>query len=289
MNRLAMAAAGAFGAAALAIVVATTIHAADELPAARPKAVPTGNAVALLDNQDQRDWIPPDKPDPDSILQEARSDARAGRYEIALAKYVWTQGNAIRDGESISASTLSDWKSLGRDYPPALEKLREIRDHLAAQTMQGLDIDRGFQHLAAINQAIDEESRTTDTFKTLVAKNPRAASNAFVFARRSLVKDKEYALYVKYVDAKRDYLQTKHLYELHKLDAEDPQRDPRLPDFGTKSFRNSTATLVAILSVNHRRLEAAEIATLAKKELEDVDFHKELEAALAGTVPAPWP
>ena len=38
MNRLAMAAAGAFGAAALAIVVATTIHAADELTAAEPKA-----------------------------------------------------------------------------------------------------------------------------------------------------------------------------------------------------------------------------------------------------------
>ena len=38
MNRLAMAAAGAFGAAALAIVVATTIHAADELTAEEPKA-----------------------------------------------------------------------------------------------------------------------------------------------------------------------------------------------------------------------------------------------------------
>ena len=45
MNRLAMAAAGAFGAAALAIVVATTIHAADELPAAEPKALTTVKEV----------------------------------------------------------------------------------------------------------------------------------------------------------------------------------------------------------------------------------------------------
>jgi len=60
-------------------------------------------------------------------------------------------------------------------------------------------------------------------------------------------------------------------------------------DHAKKSFRHRTATLVAILSINDRRLEAAEIATLAKRELEDVGFHKELEAALAGTVPDPWP
>ena len=48
MNRLAMAAAGAFGAVALAIVVATTIHAGDEVPAAQPNAAPTavGDAEA---------------------------------------------------------------------------------------------------------------------------------------------------------------------------------------------------------------------------------------------------
>ena len=38
MNRMAVAAAGAFGAVSLAIVVATTIHAADDLPAAEPKS-----------------------------------------------------------------------------------------------------------------------------------------------------------------------------------------------------------------------------------------------------------
>jgi hypothetical protein len=55
------------------------------------------------------------------------------------------------------------------------------------------------------------------------------------------------------------------------------------------SFRNETATLVAILSVNDRKIEASEIATLAKKELDDAEFHKELERALAGNVPVPWP
>jgi hypothetical protein len=49
MNRLAMAAAGAFGAAALAIVVATTIHAGDEVPAAQPKALTTDKEVVTAE------------------------------------------------------------------------------------------------------------------------------------------------------------------------------------------------------------------------------------------------
>lgn len=49
MNRLAMAAAGAFGAAALAIVVATTIHAGDEVPAAPPKALTTDKEVVAAE------------------------------------------------------------------------------------------------------------------------------------------------------------------------------------------------------------------------------------------------
>lgn len=35
------------------------------------------------------DWTPPEKPDPQAILQEARQDAMAKRYETALAKHLW--------------------------------------------------------------------------------------------------------------------------------------------------------------------------------------------------------
>jgi hypothetical protein len=184
---------------------------------------------------------------------------------------------------------LSYWKSLGQEYPPALEKLRQIRDELAAKANEGMDIGSGFHDLASINRTLEEDSKTTDAFKILVAKNPEAAKRAFLFVKPALIKDKEYALYVKYVDAQKDYLQMKHMYEMNKQMAKDPKFGPRMLDHAAKSFRNSTATLVAILSVNERKLEASEIVTLAKKDLEDAKFHEELEAALAGTVPPPWP
>ncbi len=59
MNRMALAAAGAFGAVALAIVVATTIHAADELPAADPKALTTDKEVGATETSEvtHKPWV----------------------------------------------------------------------------------------------------------------------------------------------------------------------------------------------------------------------------------------
>jgi len=273
----------------------TTPHAGDEPPAAEPRAVSGDTAAIVLDDKEHRAWTPPDNPDPDSIRQEAEADARAGRYEIALAKHVWFHENALKINRSMSglrlSFVLSDWKRLGQDYPPALAKLRQIRDHLAAQAKEGIDIGEGFQDLARINETLDDESKTTDAFKILAAKNPKAARRAFIYAQDSLVNDKEYALCERYIDAMNDYLQIKKTYELRTQLAENgaPKSNSPLLDHAKKSFRHRTATLVAILSINDRRLEAAEIATLAKRELEDVGFHKELEAALGETVPDPWP
>lgn len=239
------------------------------------------------------DWIPPENPDPQLILNEAHSDARAKRYKIALAKHIWFHVNALKINPAMSgvrlSFALSYWKRLGQEYPPAMEKLRQIRDELSAKVDEGMDIGGGFHDLAAINRTLEEDSNTTDAFKKLVVKNPEAAKRAFLFAKPALIKDKEYALYVKYVDAEKDYLDMKQMYEMNKRMAKDPKFGSQMLDHATKSFRNSTATLVAVLSVNDRKIEASEIATLAKKELEDAKFHEELEVALAGTVPQPWP
>lgn len=39
------------------------------------------------------DWTPPENPDVDAIRDEAEADAKAGRYEAALAKRVWWHEN----------------------------------------------------------------------------------------------------------------------------------------------------------------------------------------------------
>ena len=239
------------------------------------------------------DWTPPDNPDPQAILREASVDAKAKKYETALAKHIWFHENSLRLNQAMAgvrlSFALSDWEKLGREFPPALVKLETIRDSLEKRVKKGEDVGSGFHDLVAINRTLNEDSRTAESFKQLDFQNPKAATMAFYFVKPALVKEKAYELYVKYVDAQLDFLQMKHMYEMNKQMAKNSIFGANMSNHGEKSFRNSSATLVAILAINKRNLEASEIATLAKKEVEDAKFHQELEAALAGTVPTPWP
>ena len=176
----------------------------------------------------------------------------------------------------------ADWKRLGSEYPPAMTKLRSIRDALEEKAKNGKDLGNGIHDLAAINRTLGEDSRTTEAFKSLDSLNRKAATRAFHFVKPALVKDKAYKLYIKYVDPKRDFLQMKHLYELNQQMAEDPKFGADLSEHGSKTFRNGCAILVAILVVNDRKTEADEIAALAKEELDDAQFQNELDAALLG-------
>ena len=67
----------------------------------------------------------------------------------------------------------------------------------------------------------------------------------------------------------------------------------RLPEFAKKNFVNDAATLVALLVVNDREAEAETVVHEVKKETGDAAFHAklaaELEKAMKGTVPKPWP
>jgi hypothetical protein len=78
------------------------------------------------------EWAPPANPDPHKILDEAQDDARAGRYADALAKHVWFHENALKYEPSLAGVRLSFalgyWVAFGNSYPPALQKLKSIRD-----------------------------------------------------------------------------------------------------------------------------------------------------------------
>ena len=78
------------------------------------------------------DWTPPKNPDPSAIMREAKADTARGNYEVALAKQLWYHNNAVKLKPSQSgvrlSFALSNWLKLGEVYPPALEKMRQIRD-----------------------------------------------------------------------------------------------------------------------------------------------------------------
>jgi len=143
-------------------------------------------------------WTPPENPNPQQILDEAQSDAKAGRYEDALAKHVWFHENALRVDPSYYGVRLSfalaDWVKLGSQYPKALEKLREIRDEKDAKLRGGLRDRDLFDDVASINQYLGESTRTVSLFKELHSANPQFAQDSFELAVEALVEAGEFSL-----------------------------------------------------------------------------------------------
>ncbi len=68
-------------------------------------------------------WAPPENPDPQDILAQAKQDTASGRYEDALAKHLWFHENALEYRSSLYGVRLSfalgDWTKLSHVYPLA--------------------------------------------------------------------------------------------------------------------------------------------------------------------------
>jgi len=71
--------------------------------------------------------------------------------------------------------------------------------------------------------------------------------------------------------------------------AKDPGIGAERLEFANEKFTNDAATLIALLVVNGRKAEAEEVAGDAKKEWNNASFHAEIDKALQGKLPKPWP
>jgi hypothetical protein len=241
-------------------------------------------------SKNQARWVVPEKPDPQTILSEAKDDADAGRYENALAKQVWFHENALKIDRSFYgvrlSFALSDWIDLGKSYPPALEKLKSIRDE-DDKKIRGDQFSRNLFHdFESINEHLGEEERTRDTFSWLDTNAPNSAKQAFDLAEPSLVKAKKYQLCGKYLDPDLSF---QRMFSFYKELAEDPKSKKDSVDFARKDFSHDSATLVALLVLNARKEEADHIAIEAGKVWSDSNSKALLEKAKKGEVPEPWP
>jgi hypothetical protein len=239
------------------------------------------------------EWKPGENPDPQRILEEAQADARAARYEDALAKHVWFHENALKYEPAMYgvrlSFALSAWEELGAAYPPALEKLRSVRDRAASEVRTGTDARHRFHDVAAINRVLDDPTQTKDLFVWLDTNNPKLAAAVFDIAQPSLVLAKEYRLCGKYLDPDRFFERAREVHDETTSMSVDPAYRQQMRAFADKHFTNEVSTLVALLAVNDRRADAERIVAKAKAAWGDPVFHSELDKALKGEMPEPWP
>ena len=249
--------------------------------------------LLLMTSMAQADWTPPADPDPQAILQEAQDDTRAERYEDALAKHVWFHENALKLRPSLYgvrlSFALSYWRELGKAYAPALIKLQSIRDEAGKNVREGHGAKEAFRDFAAINKTLGQEVMTKDLFVWLDSHKPEAAEDAFNTAEPALVRTKEYHVCDHYLKADESYQASLRSFQRNQQLATDPQFGGRLGDFGKKKFSNEVTILVALLVVNDRRAQAESIVAAAVKDWDNPQFKEQLDQALGGVVPEPWP
>lgn len=239
-------------------------------------------------------WTPSSTPIPSIVLREAQDDFKAGRYQDALDRHVWYHDNALKldkgqAGVRLSFA-LSYWMELGKAYPPALEKLKSIQNGLETQLSAGKGDAQQFQDYSAINKPLKEVKRTSDIFILLDEKYPAQAKMVFHVALPALVTTKEYALCGKYLQTDKFYQSAvENFRSMLKFESEHPRVGSKNFSFAKQSFPNSCCTLVALLVKNNRLDEAKKVAADAAKEFDDADFKAQLEKALKGEVPPPWP
>jgi tetratricopeptide (TPR) repeat protein len=239
-------------------------------------------------------WTPPQNPNPQSILKEAEADAKAGKYEDALAKQIWFFQNALKYdsaeyGVRLSFA-LSDWVELGKVYPPALEKLKFFRDEAGKNVREGKSVSDNFSDFESINENLKEETKTVDLFIWLDSNKPDLAKTVFDSAQPALIKSKQYTLLGKYIQNPLSlYEEALRSYETNIELAKDPKFGGKIKDFADQKFINDSTTLIALLVITDRKADAEEIVRKIKNQPELPRFDEQIQKALNGEAPPSWP
>lgn len=239
-------------------------------------------------------WNPPDSPDPHAILNEAVADTRAGRYSVALEKHVWFHANALKYEQGLAgvrlSFALSYWHDLALRFPPAMESLSAARDESESKFLaNGFQFNQ-FHDLAALNRTLNVQHKTVDAFRNAHDSNPTAAKAVYHVAEPALIAAAEYELCGAYLEPEAQFKMAVRCFQLTQQHEESrPSTVPAPPRTSKPRFIHTVATLISLLVINNRKPEAERVASLAREELDDNDLVQEIQNALDGTVPSPYP
>jgi hypothetical protein len=263
----------------------------------RDAAIEIGEQIDPNSKPELEAWVPPK--DLSAIRTEGQHDENDGRYKEALEKYVSyftaSRYDAAQGAVRLSFA-LSDWLRLGQKYPPALDKMKEMRDS-TGETLRSsektADYFTGFQEYAAFNKTLRDEEKTADMFVWFDQHDPETARKLFLLAEPALIKARLYKVCGKYISPESfesirdDYERLNGIFAKNgKMDAATRKRGEA---YQSKRFRNSTATLIALLVLNDQKPAAEKIAKEAVAVSDDTELKTLIDAALQGKVPEPWP
>ncbi len=143
------------------------------------------------------------KKDPDKVFESAKNNYKIGNYEGALKDHIWFHNNALKHKPSLYGVRLSyalcEWVKLGEKYPPALDKLIEIRDKKTDKIKHYKKSYQLFHDVESINNYLNESYKTVELFKYLDENNNSLATEYYNLAKEALIEHHEYKICNRYI------------------------------------------------------------------------------------------
>lgn len=229
-------------------------------------------------------WTPPEKPDAQAILNEARADRAAGRFEDALAKHVWFHEKGLECAPAMygvrTSFALADWHNLADKYPPAMAALLATRDRAAADAAQGRSMPDSFYDALAIHRELEDHAQAVTLFRLVERRDPELARRASHSVQDSFIETGDLASAGRYLDPDHEF---RTLMESRKgLLRPNPSGVDMTP-YVNRFYDNRAAKVVALLVHANRNAEALE---LARKVTDEVPSSKAaMQKALTGEMP----
>jgi hypothetical protein len=241
-------------------------------------------------------WHPPKNSDLAQIPAQAEADTDAKRYSDALAKYTWLFKNQSIESTNTRAAHpapwLYDWAALGSAYPPALAKLRSLRDRAERKTHSDKDLELrlDFETFAILNEALHEDSKTSELFRWFDANEPTNAKVLYPSAQVFLIRLKNYQLCGKYIDMSKTFdAILKHYTSVTYPEYGDTKEDlaikAQIKPLTEQMYKHDSATLVALLTQLNRLGEADWVAKKSVEWLNDTQFKITIQNARKGIFP----
>ena len=113
------------------------------------------------------------------VQNQAREDAKNGRYAEALQGYQWYHDNALQIDPNLRgvrlSFALSDWKQLGDIYPPALAALHATLERNEQQLWSPNGSWQNFKDIEAINRELGNDLQTCYLYFRLREVKPELA------------------------------------------------------------------------------------------------------------------
>lgn len=218
----------------------------------------------------------------EQALDAARRLADEGKYEQALERHVWFHDHALEVDDSYGgvrlSFALSDWIDLGRKYPPALRKLKAIRNTKTAKIIAGDEERELFHDVSSINEGLGESESTVALFKRIDAERPAFAEKISALVTEALVATKEYELARKYLPNPKENLSKLKEMLRERIDwaksiegANDSRRDFEW------FFASEVLLIIRVLDGTGDSATALEIQKQALDELSSPEVQEALE------------